>query len=224
MSIFQALSRLTSTMPGKVLQHPVVRGLATFRATIILALIVLLPVSTVAQEARVYVTDLLRLGLYADELTTGKSFRTLISGERLVVLERALRSVRVRTDDGTEGWVKSAYLVTDVPAILRVTLLEREVAAVNEQLASARAVGETANARVAELETNLTKARNNIRDLPDLKQQIDDLNATLATKNPVVPLYWLLGAAIGALVVGYVAGHLLLARRVRKQFGGLRVY
>ena len=64
----------------------------------------------------------------------------------------------------------------------------------------------------------------NIRDLPDLKQQIDDLKATIATKSPTVPLYWLLGAAIGALVVGYLAGHLLLARRVRKQFGGLRVY
>jgi len=184
----------------------------------------LLPGSTTAEEAKVYVTDLLRLGLYADELTTGKSLRTLISGERLVVLERALRSVRVRTDDGSEGWVKSAYLVTEVPAILRVTLLEREVAAANEQLASARAVGTAANARIDELETNLSDARSDIRDLPDLKQQIGDLHAALATKYSAVPRSWLLGALIGALVVGYVAGHLLLARRVRKQFGGLRVY
>lgn len=224
MSIFPDLSRLTSRVSDSVWQQRVVRGAAAIWSTLFAVVILLLPGSTTAEEAKVYVTDLLRLGLYADELTTGKSLRTLISGERLVVLERALRSVRVRTDDGSEGWVKSAYLVTEVPAILRVTLLEREVAAANEQLASARAVGTAANARIDELETNLGDARNDIRDLPDLKQQLGDLHAALATKYEAVPRSWLLGTLIGALVVGYVAGHLLLARRVRKQFGGLRVY
>ena len=76
---------------------------ARFYAAIVLVLATLVPMNVAAEEARVYVTDMLRLGLYTDEMTTGKSIRTLLSGERLVVLERALRSVRVRVDDGTEG-------------------------------------------------------------------------------------------------------------------------
>ncbi|MCB1685745.1 MAG: hypothetical protein KDI31_14720, partial [Pseudomonadales bacterium] len=45
-----------------------------------------------------YVTDELRLGLYDNEKAEGRQFKTLLSGARLEVLDRALMTVRVRTE------------------------------------------------------------------------------------------------------------------------------
>jgi hypothetical protein len=72
----------------------------------------------------VYVTDVLRLGLQATSDIDDRAFDTLLSGTELDVLERVPSFARVRTADGREGWVRSAYLVTDKPAQLRLLDLE----------------------------------------------------------------------------------------------------
>ena len=64
----------------------------------------------------VYVTDELRLGLYAGEMTTGSPSKTLLSGAKLEVLERSMMSLQVRTEQGDIGWVKSGYTVSVEPA------------------------------------------------------------------------------------------------------------
>ncbi len=63
-----------------------------------------------------YVTDELRLGLYEGEQTRGRPFKAPVSGDALEVLERARVSIRVRTPANDEGWVKTAYVVTEEPA------------------------------------------------------------------------------------------------------------
>ena len=71
-------------------------------ATLMLLALALL-IGTAAGEAAddvVYVTDELRLGLFDGEGTTGRPARMLTSGNKLQILERALRSIRVRTEDG----------------------------------------------------------------------------------------------------------------------------
>ena len=55
-------------------------------------------------------------------------------GDRLEVLERALMSVRVRTETGEEGWVKTAYLVEEEPARRRATGLESATARLAAEL------------------------------------------------------------------------------------------
>ena len=58
-----------------------------------------------------YVTDSLRLGLHHAEDTSDSPFQNLVSGAALEVLERTPSYAHVRTAEGQEGWVKSAYLV-----------------------------------------------------------------------------------------------------------------
>jgi SH3 domain protein len=74
-----------------------------------------------------YVTDILRLGIHQAQDTSDRPFQNLLSGTELTVLDRVPNYAHVRTNDGQEGWVKSAYLVTDKPVQLRVAEMEAEI-------------------------------------------------------------------------------------------------
>ncbi len=172
----------------------------------------------------VYVTDELRLGLYPTEETTGRAMKTLVSGTRLTVLERSLMSIRVRSEAGDEGWVKTAYVVAKEPARRRVAALE----ALQKETAAELASRETDIAELAgqirELHEKLARAEQGIQDLPALVAENEALRATLADTGIRVPLVWFVLAAVASLVLGAGLGYWWLDRRVRRNFGGIRVY
>ena len=68
----------------------------------------------VAEEQEVkekkYVTDKLRLSLYKEADSGSGTLRLLISGDLVYVLERSGPYSKVRTEDGTTGWVKNGFL------------------------------------------------------------------------------------------------------------------
>ncbi len=178
-----------------------------------------------AEEATtVYVTDELRLGLYAGEMTTGSPSKTLLSGAKLEVLERSMMSLQVRTEQGDIGWVKSGYTVSVEPARRRIITLAADNARMETALSAAGQARDAASGRIEELEGQLATANNGIRDLPELEQANAALRAQLAAQGTSVVWYWLVAAAIAALAAGWAAGYLWLDRRVRSQFGGVRVY
>jgi len=187
-------------------------------------LIALLPMMATAAEETVYVTDELRLGLYDGEQTTGRPFQTLLSGAKLIILERALMTVRVRTEDGVEGWVKTAYLVESEPARRKVAALERANSTMSGQLNSVKSAAAEHSARIQTLEADLADAQQNITELPELKQRNAELVSELEAAGTSVAVRWLFVAAIITFVIGCLAGYLWLDRRVRRQFGGLKVY
>jgi hypothetical protein len=172
----------------------------------------------------VYVTDELRLGLYNTEETTGRALKTLVSGARLEVLERSLMSIRVRTEDGDEGWVKTAYIVPNEPARRRLAALESLQATTAESLAASEAERESLLGRIDELEGTLAEAEQGITDLPALRAENEALAADLARGGIRVPVLWFGIATAGALIVGVFLGHWWLDRKVRRKFGGVRVY
>src|SRR5882757_7957447 len=85
-----------------------------------------------------YVTDSLRLSLYAAVDGSGDPLDTLASGASVEVLERDTNYTHVRTAAGREGWVKTAFLVTTKPARARVAELEAEIADLKNDVAAAR--------------------------------------------------------------------------------------
>ena len=94
--------------------------------------------TTISAETA-YVTDILRLGLHQTEDTSDSAFRTLVSGAELEILERAPNYARVRTVDGQVGWVKSAFLVADKPAQLRVAEVEAQLQGMRTMVSDAQA-------------------------------------------------------------------------------------
>ena len=172
----------------------------------------------------IYVTDQLRLGLYTDERTSGRPTRNLISGDALEVLERSLMSVQVRTEDGDIGWVKTAYVVDVEPGRRRAERLDAEIAGLRSQLDELSGTANARQVRIGELEIQLEDALTGISELPVLQDDNAALRAELATSGNHIASYWAIIIAVVCGIGGFIAGYRWLDRRVRRQFGGVRVY
>lgn len=192
----------------------------------LMVLFLLLPAVAAAETA--YVTDLLRLGLHQAEDTSDRAFRTLESGQEMEILSRTRLYARVRLPDGTEGYVKAAYLVDEKPAKLIVAEAQAEAARVQAELDDVRAE------LAAPAET-----------IDALKSDVDSLTATLAETNAALdderatraklesrqdryrfslPASWVLAAVIVCLVGGFLFGLWWVDHRSRKRHGGIRIY
>lgn len=181
-----------------------------------------------ATAETVYVTDELRLGLHRAEDTSDRPFRTLSSGDRLEVLERSTNYALVRADDGSEGWVKSAFLIDEPPARFRLAAVEAELEAKSTLAAGAEAAIAEARDRAAEAETALVALREEtaaaLERLERLETEHRRAKARLDAYRGALPLTWSLAAIVAALVAGFVGGLWFFDRRSRLRHGGFRVY
>ena len=82
----------------------------------------LLPTWLYAQTK--YIDDTLYLGFYNEPDGSGEQFSSAPSGTKLTLIEERGAYSLVRSEKGTEGWVKSKYLVDSAPAIVRIKVLE----------------------------------------------------------------------------------------------------
>lgn len=175
-----------------------------------------------------YVTDILRLGLHSAEDTSDQPFRNMVSGTELEVLARTTNFARVRTADGQEGWVKSAYLVLDKPAQLRVAETEAELAALRAELGLAQAaqlVAEQELAQVAQQAHSAVASSDAVEaTLLRLKEHNASYEQRLDLYRGSVPMPWVLGALVVTLVAGFAGGLAWVDYTSRRRHGGFRIY
>jgi hypothetical protein len=205
-------------------------------APLSLALILALPAAQL-RAAAAYVSDELVLGVYSEQNNQGQRLSTLHSGASVETLQVMGDFTEVRLNDGTTGWVKSAYLTTQEPATVRLKQLEEEL---DRSRATTPALAEAA-------------ARNEVeqlkRELAAKQTEIDSARAgtaapavspaSAATPGPAAPAgadpmsaappathpwLWMAAVPAAALAVGFWLGYAVLARRVRRKFGGIKVY
>jgi SH3 domain protein len=193
---------------------------------LIIGVLALLPLMAAADTA--YVTDNLRLGLHAAEDTSDRAFRVLESGQPMEVLLNAGNYANVRLPDGTEGWVKTGYLVDVKPAKLIVaeTMAERD--ALVTELAAAKAAFSEPAATIENLQGEATNLQ---VQLDSAQSQITDLQAENASIQGMkeryrgsVPLSWVGGAILVFLIAGILAGLWWSDRSSRRRHGGIRIY
>jgi len=191
-----------------------------------IVVLALLPLVATAETA--YVTDNLRLGIHRTEDTSDRPFRMLESGQEFEILTRDRLYANVRLPDGTEGWVKSAYLVDEKPAKLIVaeTMAERDALAA--ELAAARAAfaapAETIQKlkdELAGITTELEAARARI---VELEAAGADVEAVRQRYRGSVPLSWVGGVLAVSLILGFLIAMWWVDHRSRKRHGGIRVY
>jgi SH3 domain protein len=175
-----------------------------------------------------YVTDVLRLGIHNAQDTSDRPFDNLVSGTPLEVLERVPNYARVRTTDGQQGWVKSAYLVAEKPAQLRVAEVEAELEKLRAELAVARTAHEQAETAAGELSRQMaasTGSEEAIRDtLARFKEENESYEAQLDTYRGALPLRWVVAALVVTLIAGFAGGWWWLDASIRRRHGGFRVY
>ncbi len=193
---------------------------------LIIGVLILLPVLAAAETA--YVTDSLRLGLHAAEDTSDRAFRYLDSGQAMEILSRDRNYANVRLPDGTEGWVKSAYLVDDKPAKLIVaeTIAERdrlagELEQAKAAFADPAATIEALRGQTAQLSNDLDEARSQITALREENASIEGLKERYRGS---VPLKWVGGVIAVCLIAGILIGLWWVDYRSRKRHGGIRIY
>ena len=184
--------------------------------------------SLTAAAETVYVTDSLRLGLHRAADTSDRPFRTLESGTELEILERSRNYAKVRVADGTEGYVKAAYLVTEKPArlIVQQTVAEKdalaaELARMKEELADPLSQIELLEARLAERRAAADEAEIVINDLVARNEQLEKRSAMYKYN---LPWQWVVGTSVVCLLAGVLLALWLTDHRSRKRHGGFRIY
>jgi Bacterial SH3 domain len=210
-----------------------------------LTLLLLALLAARVTAATAYVSDELVLGVYAEQNTQGQRLATLHSGASVETLSVNGEFTQVRLTDGTAGWVKSAYLTTQVPATVRVKQLEEEL---DRSRATTPALAEAA----ARSEVEQLK-----RELADKQSELDAAmgagaapaaapgasTTSAATPGTTTPgatrprgfMAGISAAASGhpwigvfavpvALAGGFWLGYATLARRIKHKFGGIKVY
>ena len=193
---------------------------------LVIGLLVLVPALAAAETG--YVTDRLMLGLHQAQDTSDRPFRSLESGTRFEVLSRGRLYAQVRLEDGTEGYVKAAYVVYEPPAKLIVNETQAEVERLSSELAEAKAafaepaaVIDSLKAETRALESELEAARTRV---DELEQDNARYESRAERYQYSLPYKWV-GGAIGiCLVAGFLAGLWWVDHRSRKRHGGIRVY
>jgi SH3 domain protein len=189
-------------------------------------LLVLLPMSVAAETG--YVTDRLMLGLHQAADTSDRPFRSLESGTRFEVLSGDRLYARVRLEDGTEGYVKAAYVVYEPPAKLivdqaqaRVERLTTELEEAKAAFAEPAAVIDSLKAETEVLESELEAARTRVEEL----EEDNARHQSRAERYQFSLPYEWVGGAIGVcLIAGFLAGLWWVDHRSRKRHGGIRIY
>ena len=193
---------------------------------LLIGVLLLLPLTAVAQTA--YVTDNLRLGLHAAEDTSDRAFRYLESGQEMEVLIRERNYANVRLPDGTEGWVKSAYLVDDKPAKLIVAETMEERDALATELEEARAAFAEPAATIEGLRndaaTLTTQLEASQAEVADLQDEVASIQGMKERYKGSLPLSWVAAATLVCLIVGLLGGLWWSDYRSRQRHGGIRIY
>jgi len=194
-----------------------------------LAALLLALLSMRGVAATAYVSDELVLGVYAEQNSQGQRLATLHSGTSVETLAQTGDFTQVRLSDGTTGWVKSAFLTANEPAVVRVKQLQEEL---DRSRATTPALAEAAARREVERLTSELAAKQGELDaaravgvapVTASPAALGPLAAIQAAVGPRWPLIAGIGVAVG-LAVGFWLGYATLARRVREKFGGIKVY
>ena len=195
--------------------------------SIIICLAVCFVVSTANAETA-YVTDNLRLGLHQAPDTSDRAFRTMDSGQELEIVNRDRNYAQVRLPDGTNGYVKAAYLVFDKPAKLIVEETQARVDELEAELEKARSDFAAPAAAIASLEQKLAAVDTDVQASDAIIADLTEANENYRRRHDQfkysMPITWVLAALAVCLFAGFLVGMWWLDHRSRKRHGGMRVY
>jgi SH3 domain protein len=195
-----------------------------------------------AAAATMYVTDILRLAVRSGPGYGHDTVTTLVSGQKMEVLDTQADWVRVRLPDGTEGWVQEKYLTAEMTDNLRLAALQKAHQALGERAAALEEENRTIKAELktlrAELQEQTQKAeelgrsyealRTESADYLKLKTRFEQTAAMLAEQTAKADrleqelgsiesrntIRWFLAGA-GVLLLGLIIG--FSAKRQRRR-------
>ena len=179
------------------------------RARVLAGLAGALVVANLRAET-LYVIDELIVSVSSTADEGGERVASIRSGDSVEVLDRHNAYAHVRLPSGTQGWVKTSYLSAALP-------LQQQLAAQTAELVKLRA------------EVSRLQGEANAERLPPpvaRQLAVDPPAPSADISTPFArPLWqWALLCCLSGLAGGFALGWRMLDRRIRRKYGGLRIY
>jgi Bacterial SH3 domain len=188
----------------------------------------LMLVTSVSHAETSYVIDQLVVSVTATQESDSERVGQVKSGDKLEVLEREGDETHVKLSNGRDGWLKSSYLANDPPLQTRFNERTAEIEKLKQEGEKQRQESDKVKQDVTRLQAELAAARaahNATSDAPPPPAPVHDSVFLQEPARPsATPWPLLLGVAAAMLLVGFVAGWTTLDRKIRRRYGGLKIY
>jgi hypothetical protein len=203
----------------------------------------LLAATSMVHAETLYVIETVVVNVNSAPDATGERVGSIKSGDAVEVIERQNDQIHVHLANGTEGWVRKSYLATEEPLQKRLAertaetdKLKQDVARLEGQLAAAKAAPGSRAAAPASNPTAASSAatsgspgaavqgaaESNTPAEPGTHEPPYFMTPPDAPAHPV--WHWAVGSFVVALGSGFVLGWKTLDGRIRRKYGGLRIY
>lgn len=182
-----------------------------------------------------YVDDTLRVGVRAQAIKSLPSLTVIRSGDKVELLSKKNDYAKIRTSNGIEGWVKSAYLSKKMPAIAKLKKTEEEVKQLQTLIADLKASnnkkGNEENASLKEKISTLENENAALQEKLRNSSSAISVNASSETQPIAINiesfdknyLYMFLGAIVVLISMGFLFGVSWHKKQVTKRLGGLSI-
>lgn len=203
-------------------------------------LVLLFAMNAAAFAETAYISDKLVVGVYATASSDDERIAQLATGDSVEVLVRDPEYTQVRLGDGREGWIRNSYLSSDPPASGKLASLQAEIQKLKAAADKAPQNPTTSPAdtkKIADLQKALDAARSELASRAQAAvTHPAQLPAPVAEEAlPIEPIgadqayrrkawIWGIAVALATFGIGFGSGWLLLDRKIRARYGGLRVY
>jgi SH3 domain protein len=180
----------------------------------------LLAIAGSAAAETVYVHDYLRLSVRASPTSSSASIQVVATGDVLAVLERAGDYIRVRTEEGTEGWVSNSYVSSERPARLQLEELRQDLSRIEAETERLRSELRSSNERGEAVTKQLNEVAAENSSLQQQLSRYTGSSARLAREYA-----WLIQGAfiVGLFLLGFSLGVRWYKRRLAARLGGLEI-
>ena len=200
--------------------------------------------TAVADKDRQYVTDQLRLSLYANASSQSKVLKLLQSSDELIVDEIRGPYALVTAPDGTRGWVKRGFLVTSPTS----SILLREEREKNaslfeeiEKLANSKVIIDTyekdMDEMIGKIEVFEIEKDEANQAIAGLQQELLDKQLELDQKREnnepiervlleILLNYWhfILPGLLALLVLCFLISKVIIESRIKARFHGIKIW
>jgi uncharacterized protein YgiM (DUF1202 family) len=174
------------------------------------------------RAATAYVSDELVLGVYSEQSQQGQRLTTLHSGASVETLATGGEFTQIRLSDGVVGWVKTVYLTEREPATVRVKRLEEEL---DRSRATSPALAEAAaRSEMERMQRELAATQSQLDIAQTQHSEPAAADGASMRRAGTLTVRLAVCAALIAALCGFWLGYAMLAHRVKRKFGGIRIY
>ncbi len=174
-----------------------------------------------------FVIDRVVLNVYDNPSGTAGRIGTLQTGDAVETLDTVQDYVRVRMPSGQEGWVRTGFLTVQAPAAVR--LKQFESSRLGSEINKLRAENFALQQQIKVL-TQMTMSQLTAGVAAAAAQTVL-LGPAAQVRTPEAEVqtpgwpWWIWPAGIVACVsMGFLLGYQVLARRIRRRYGRLKIY